>query len=72
MHLVKFSINGQLLTWKNQQDDMAKSMGVGQWATGTGGNKDQLWFSPKKKKTSCTVANGGVHQKKKLNGGYNA
>ena len=25
-----------------------------------------------KKKTSCTVANGGVHQKKKLYGGCNA
>ena len=32
-----------------------------------GGNKDQLWFSPEKKKqTGCTVAKGGVRRKKKL------
>ena len=29
-------------------------------------------FHPKKKKKSCTVANGGVHQKKKLYGDCNA
>ena len=54
-------------------NDVAKSTGVGQRETGTGtrGNKDQLWFSPKKK-TSCAVANGGVRWKKKLNGGCNA
>ena len=49
MHMVKFSVNGQLLTWQNQWDDVAKSMGAGQWATGMGGNKDQLWFLPEKK-----------------------
>ena len=35
MHLVKFLVNGQMLTWQSQHDDMAKSTDAGQRATGT-------------------------------------
>ena len=55
------------MTWQSQR---AQISGQRARARGTGGNKDQLWFSLDKK-TSCTGANSGVRRKNKLYGGYN-
>ena len=69
MHLVKFLVNGQLLTSQNQRTQISGQQAM---STDTGNRINYGFCREKKKKTSCTVANSGVRRKKKLYGGNNA